>query len=88
MARQIFIDLDERSRRFIEEQVASGHYDSVDDLVRDGLRLLEDHQSRLEALRKALIEGENSGIAGPIDIDAFLANRRAGRQGQTGKRRS
>ena len=80
MARQFSIDLDERSWHFIEQQLATGRYGSIDDVVQEGLQLLEDHQARLEAPREALIIGENSGVAGPFDLDAFLAEKRAERQ--------
>jgi len=41
--------------------------------VRDGLRLLEEKEanSKLEALRAALIEGEESGDAGELDMNAI-----------------
>ncbi len=62
---------------FVEAQVASGRFASASEVVRAGLRLLEDHELRLEALRDALAEGEASGPAEPFDFDGFLAARRA-----------
>ena len=47
-------------------------------MVRDGLRLLEEHELRVEALRTALIEGETSGSPQPFDVDAFLTAKRLG----------
>ena len=51
-------------------------------MVREGLRLLEEKEadSRLEALRQALIEGEESGDAGKLDMNAIRqdARREAG----------
>jgi len=40
-------------------------------MVRDGLRLLEEKEanSKLEALRSALLEGEESGDAGLLDME-------------------
>ncbi len=47
---------------FIREQVASGRYNNVSEVVRDGLRLLEDKEAeraqRLEALRAGIAKGE------------------------------
>ena len=61
---------------FVEGKVAEGRYASASDIVRAGLRLLEDQETKLASLRAALIEGENSGPATPFDFDAFLASKR------------
>ncbi len=37
----------------------------------------EEYQSKLAALRAAIIEGELSGPAEPLDVDAFIAERHA-----------
>jgi hypothetical protein len=41
-------------------------------------RLPEEHEARVNVLRQALMEGENSGAPEPFDFDAFIeAKRRA-----------
>ena len=57
---------------FIETQVSQGRYGSASDVVRASLRLLEEHEAKLERLRAALIAGEESGPPRPFDFDAFL----------------
>ena len=62
---------------FINERVESGRYNSASDVVRAGLRLLEEHEAKVEVLREALVEGEQSGPATPFDFDAFIARKKS-----------
>ncbi|GAA1653979.1 type II toxin-antitoxin system ParD family antitoxin [Nocardia ninae] len=78
MGRNTSFSLDEHYAAFIEEEVASGRYRSASDVLRSALRLLEDRETQLQALRSALVEGERSGPSAPFDFDSFLARKRAG----------
>lgn len=73
MAQNTSISLDEHFADFISDQVASGRFRSASEVVRAGLRLLEDQETRMAALRAALIEGEQSGEPEEFDAEAFLA---------------
>lgn len=73
MSKNTSISLGDHFAAFIEGQVAKGRFGSASDVVRAGLRLLEEHETKLAALRSALIEGEKSGPSEPLDIDAFVA---------------
>ena len=64
--------LDTHFNKFIEGEVASGRYGSASEVVRAALRLLEYRETRLHALRQALISGENSGEATAFDFDALI----------------
>jgi len=61
---------------FIEDQLSAGRYDNASEVVRAGLRLLEEQETRLAILRAALVEGENSGPSTPFDFDEFLERKR------------
>ena len=74
MARTITIDPGDELRQFIEQQVSSGSYKTSSEVVREGLRLLQEKQaaSKLALLKKLLAEGEASGDAQAWDIRSFL----------------
>ena len=78
MPRNTSVSLGDHFAGFIDERIASGRYSSASDVVRAGLRLLEEHEARVEALREALVEGERSGPAEPFDFEAFIASRKSG----------
>jgi antitoxin ParD1/3/4 len=73
MATNTSISLDAHFADFLAQEVATGRYRSASEVVRAGLRLLEDHETRMSTLRAALVAGEHSGEAQPFDFDAFLA---------------
>lgn len=58
---------------FIQGQVNSGRYASTSEVVRAGLRLLEQEEEKLKVLRQALIEGEESGWVENFDTENFKA---------------
>ncbi|MGB3731636.1 type II toxin-antitoxin system ParD family antitoxin [Microbacterium sp.] len=77
MAQNTSISLDDHFAVFLAEQVGSGRYRSASEVVRASLRLLEDQETRLAALRGALVAGENSGEPENFDFDAFIASKKA-----------
>lgn len=53
--------------RFVAASIKTGRYENASEVVRAGLRALEEqeqlHHARVAALRGALDEGEQSGVA-------------------------
>ena len=66
---------------FVEERIAQGRYKNASEVIRAGLRLLEEEEraeeAKLQALRAAIQEGLDSGIVENFDPDAFLAQMHA-----------
>ena len=61
---------------FVDAQVKEGRYSNASDVMRAALRLLEEREAKLTALRAALVEGEESGPSTPFDFEAFIARKR------------
>lgn len=74
MSSNTSIVLSDELREFVEREVASGRYSSASEVLRDGLRLLEQRALQRERLKAAIVEGEESGPAEPFDLDSFLAD--------------
>lgn len=72
MTKNTSVSLSDHFCQFIDKQVDAGHYGSASEVVRAGLRLLEQHEAKVERLRQALIEGERSGPAGPLDMEEII----------------
>lgn len=77
MAQNTSISLDEHFSQFLAQEVATGRYRSASEVVRAGLRLLEDREVQMSALRSALVAGEQSGAPKEFDFDAFIAAKRS-----------
>lgn len=56
------VTLGDHFDQFIADQLAIGRYRSASEILREGLRLLEERETRLVALREALRMGEASGF--------------------------
>ena len=76
--------LGERFEGFVRRLVASGRYASASEVIRDGLRLLDERESlreaKLAALRRDIDEGLASGPSEPLDMNAVKAEAREHRQ--------
>ncbi|WP_159947104.1 type II toxin-antitoxin system ParD family antitoxin [Rhizobium sp. 18065] len=82
MGRNTSITLGDHFAGFVDEQIQTGRYESTSEVVRAGLRLLEEHEAKVKALQNALIEGEQSGEPRPFDFEAFKARKRSELKGR------
>jgi antitoxin ParD1/3/4 len=76
MARNTSIVLGDHFEGFVDRQLASGRYSSASELLRAGLRLLEEQEQQVAALREALIDGERSGDAGVLNMPDLIREAR------------
>ncbi len=72
MTKTTSIALGDHFTNFLGEQVASGRYGSASEVVRAGLRLLEEREAALADLRAEIAKGEASGIAEGFDTDEWF----------------
>ncbi len=71
MAKNTSITLGDHFEGFIDKQIESGRYGSASEVIRASLRLLEEREQKIGALRQALIAGEDSGDIGELDMSAI-----------------
>ena len=62
---------------FIKSRISTGRYKNASEVVRAGLRLLEEEENKIMALRKAIQEGIESGIAHDFDPETHLGKLKA-----------
>ncbi len=73
MRRNTSVTLGDHLGGFVENKIQQGRFESTSEAVRAGLRLLEEHEAKLDLLRKKLSVGEaqlNEGEG--VDGDAFM----------------
>ena len=68
MAKNTSIPLGDHFDGFIDKQIQSGRYGSASEVIRASLRLLEEREQKIGVLRQALIDGEDSGDGGELDM--------------------
>ena len=74
MGKNTSISLGSHFENFIASEVTSGKYNSVSEVVRSALRLLESEERKLNELRNALIEGENSQMVEDFNAEKHLTD--------------
>ena len=83
MSKNTSVSLGDHFANFIDAQISDGRFGSASDVIRAGLRLLEEHEAKLAALRAALAEGEDSGPSKPFNVEAFISRKRKSKRGRS-----
>jgi antitoxin ParD1/3/4 len=71
------ITLTEQQDAWIASQIAAGHYTNDSEAIRDLIRREQERGAQLDVVRRALIEGEESGEPEPFDSAAFKRRKAA-----------
>lgn len=72
MAQNTSISLGNYFDNFVKSKVNKGRYKNVSEVIRAGLRLLEEHENKVQILKDAIQEDVDSGIAQDFNPDKFL----------------
>ncbi len=73
------ITVTDEQAEWIQAQMASGHYGTDSELIREALREKQLRMAEVDAIRAALIAGEESGIS-DMSVDDIWNSVRARRQ--------
>ncbi len=73
MGRNTSVALGDYFENFVDSKVSAGRFKNASEVIRAGLRLLEEEESKIIALKNAIQEGINSGVAKNFDPKKHLA---------------
>ncbi|REE05888.1 type II toxin-antitoxin system ParD family antitoxin [Marinoscillum furvescens] len=72
MGKNTSISLGDYFDNFVKQSVTEGRFKNVSEVVRAGLRLLEEEERKVTSLKQAIQEGVDSGVAEDFDPSTHL----------------
>jgi antitoxin ParD1/3/4 len=72
MRQNTSVSLGDYFESFVETNISEGRYKNASEVIRAGLRLLEEEENRVKILRNLIKEGIDSGIAKDFDPEKHL----------------
>ena len=79
MSKNTSITVGNHFENFVQSRISVGRYKNASEVIRAGLRLLEEEESKVVALKQAIQEGIESGIEEDFDPEQFLQKLKAER---------
>ncbi|TAF53627.1 MAG: type II toxin-antitoxin system ParD family antitoxin [Sphingobacteriia bacterium] len=73
MGRNTSVSLGDYFEQFVDEKVSQGRFKNASEVIRAGLRLLEEEEAKVLALKNAIQEGIDSGWVKNYDPQKHLA---------------
>jgi antitoxin ParD1/3/4 len=80
MGKNTSISLGDHFESFVKDSISKGRFNNASEVIRAGLRLLEEEEGRLSVLKNAIQEGIDSGRAKNFDPKKHLASLKAGKK--------
>jgi antitoxin ParD1/3/4 len=77
MGRNTSVSLGNYFESFVDKSVTQGRFKNASEVIRAGLRLLEEEENKIVVLRNAINEGIESGIAENFDPKRHLESLKA-----------
>ncbi len=77
MNKNTSVSLGDYFDQFVQNTITEGRFKNVSEVIRAGLRLLEEEESKMIALKSAIKEGIDSGIAHDFDSKTHLESLKA-----------
>ncbi|HMO33763.1 MAG TPA: type II toxin-antitoxin system ParD family antitoxin [Lacibacter sp.] len=80
MGRNTSISLGNHFEEFVDAKVSSGRFKNASEVIRAGLRLLEEEEIKITALKNAIAEGRDSGMANNLNPKKHLEKLKTARR--------
>lgn len=77
MGRNTSVSLGNHFEDFVNDKISQGRFKNASEVIRAGLRLLEEEENKLQFLKNAVQEGTKSGIAKDFVPESHLASLKA-----------
>ena len=77
MGRNTSVSLGNYFENFVDNKISTGRFKNASEVIRAGLRLLEEDENRIHMLKSAIKEGLDSGIAENFDANENLKKLKA-----------
>lgn len=80
MGRNTSISLGNYFETFVDSSISEGRYQNASEVIRAGLRLLEEEENKIKSLKQAIKEGVDSGIAKSFNPQKHLRSLKANKR--------
>ena len=80
MGKNTSVSLGDHFEEFVDKRVSTGRFKNASEVIRAGLRLLEEEENKIVSLKNAIVEGFDSGIVKNFDPKKHLSKLKAAKR--------